>query len=192
MSEVVRRALFHLFIVSLISVAALFAPKVVFLIVLRIIGSAFLIFELLRLRFPHAKRWFYRLFGRFLREEEAHRLTGASYTLMASLIIFHVFPEDVAIVVFIFLAIGDPVATLVGNYLGRISIFDKTLEGHLACFGTCILAGFIFSQLITPIPVIVVLAGSIGATVGEAVPHKINDNLTIPLLAAAAMMLAQT
>lgn len=189
MSATVRRALFHVLTVASIAVAALFAPEYIFLTVLTAIGASFLTFELLRLKFAYPRKWFYRLFGRFVREEEARRPTGASYTLMASLIVFHLFPSDIAILAFIFMAIGDPVATLVGTYLGRIRIHDKTLEGHLACFGTCVLTGYIYTHLVTPISPALIIAGSMGATIGEALPHRLNDNLTMPILAAGAMLL---
>ncbi len=88
------------------------------------------------------------------------------------------------------MAIGNLAATLVGTYLGRIRIHDKTLEGHLACFGTCILAGYIYAHLVAPISPAVILAGSTGATIGESLyPHRVNDNLSMPLLAAGAMLI---
>lgn len=151
----------------------------------------FLTFELIRFRAPGINRWFSSFFKPLLREKEVSRLTGASYMLTASLIAFLLFPRDIAVLTFSFLAIGDPVAIIVGRWIGKRKLLGKTLEGDLACFISCVTIVFVFYYAGLNILLLTILAGSVGATIVEAVPIPINDNLTMPLFAGVVIMIMQ-
>jgi dolichol kinase len=47
--------------------------------------------------------------------------------------------------------------------------------------------GFIFYYSGLSIPLLAILVGSAGATIAEAIPLPINDNLTVPLFAGLVM-----
>ena len=181
------RGLFHIFGGLVIPITALFLPRVVFLSSLGAATFIFLAFELLRLRTTTVNRWFLFYFKPLLREEESSRLTGASYVLISSLFAFLVFPRDVAIVALSFLAVGDALGTIIGKSWGRRKLWGKTLEGDLSCFVACLVTGSIFHYAGLGVSLLAVLAGSVAATLMEAVPLPINDNLTIPLLAVVVM-----
>jgi glycerol-3-phosphate acyltransferase PlsY len=73
-----------------------------------------------------------------------------------------------------------------GLAYGRHKIFDKTLEGTLACFGSVIISGFILFTSLN-IPLIVLIAGGIAAPLIELLPIGINDNFTVPIISGAVM-----
>ena len=191
MKAISRRALFHILSGLSIVIAALLLPRTVLLIALGVAAAAFLSIDLIRLRVPRLNRRFVQLLMPFLKRNEAYRLTGSSYMLAASLIALLVFPRDIAVLAICFLAVGDTSATLVGGYIGKMKIFGKTLEGVLACFISCVAAGLILYQVGLNISVLTVIVGAVGATIAEALPLPINDNLTIPLLSGLAMIITQ-
>ncbi len=191
MPGTLKRGLFHIFAGLSVAVVALFIPRMVLLTSIGVVTFVFLAFDILRLRSPGINRWFFSHFKWLLREEEASHLTGASYMLVGSLIAFLVFQRDIAVLAICFLAIGDAVATITGKYLGRMSIFGKTVEGDLACFISCVVTGFVFYYAGFNIGLLAILVGSLGATIAEVIPLPINDNLTMPLLAGLAMTMTQ-
>jgi glycerol-3-phosphate acyltransferase PlsY len=191
MSRTLKRGLFHIFGGLFIPIAALFLPRMVLLISLGVATFIFLVFELLRFRAPGINKWFFSFFKPLLREKEASRLTGASYMLVASLIAFLVFQRDIAVLALSFLAVGDPLATIVGTHIGKRKLLGKTLEGDLACFISCVAIGFVFHYAGLSIPLLTILLGSVGATIVEAMPLPINDNLTVPLFAGLVMTVTQ-
>jgi len=176
--------------VMVIPLAALFLPRIVFLMTLGVITFVFLAFEFIRLKVPGVNRWFLSLFKPLLRGEETSRLTGASYTFVGSLVAFLVFPRDIAVVAVSFLAVGDVMATIVGKRLGKTRLFGKTLEGDLACFVSCLIVGIIFYYAGLDVSLLIIVVGSLAATVAEAVllPLPLNDNLTMPLFAGLVMV----
>ena len=111
--------------------------------------------------------------------------------LIASLIAFLVFQRDIAVLALSFLAVGDPLATIAGKKIGKRKLLGKTLEGNLACFTSCVAIGSIFYYAGLNVPLLTILVGAIGATIMEALPLPINDNLTIPLFAGVVMAVMQ-
>lgn len=185
------RGVFHIFGGLSIVVAALFLPRMTLLVSLAIVTLLFLTFEFLRLRASTVNRWVFLRFKPLLRGEEESRLTGASYMLIASLIAFLAFRMEIAVLAICFLAVGDALAGIVGRYAGRRKVFGKTLEGDLACLASCVAVGLAFYYLGFNIRLPTVLVGSISATTIEAIPLPINDNLTVPLVAAVVMMVME-
>ena len=186
-SSTLKRGLFHIFGGLFIPVAALFLPRTFLVISLCAVTFIFLAFEFVRFRAPGINRWFFSFFKPLLREKEASRLTGTSYILIASLIAFLVFQRDIAVLALSFLAVGDAMATMVGERIGKRRLLGKTLEGDLACFISCLAIGFVFYYAGLNIPLLVILVGSVGATIVEAIPLPINDNLTMPLFVGVVM-----
>jgi glycerol-3-phosphate acyltransferase PlsY len=193
MSSTLKRALVHVFLGLSISISALFFHTMVLPLALGVATSVFLAVDLVRLMVPDINRWFLWLFKPVLREKEVSHLTGASYMLLASIIALLAFPRDIAVLALSFLAVGDAVATLVGQWAGRRKLLGKSLEGELACFITCIAIGFGFNfyyaGLNFTLPTIIL--GSACATLAEALPLPIDDNLTMPLFAGVVMTILQ-
>jgi glycerol-3-phosphate acyltransferase PlsY len=100
------------------------------------------------------------------------------------------FDKYVAITSLLFVSIGDLVATVIGEEYGRQMLFNnKTLEGSLACLASCLLIGMLMSRISPSMALEVAMVGAVSATIIELLPIPVDDNLTIPLLSAGAMML---
>jgi glycerol-3-phosphate acyltransferase PlsY len=158
----------------------------------------FLLVDFLRLRLTSVKSIFVVLFGSMLRRKELSSLTGASYLMLASLacmLIFGLGPSGRVSGVFIaaisFLALGDTAAAIVGLSVGRVKIFRKTLEGTVAGLFVCV--GVAWVVAILPgldFPIGIGILGAVSASVVEALPIEVNDNVVIPLLSGTVMMIA--
>lgn len=122
-------------------------------------------------------------FGRVLREEEKASFMGSTYFIFATILTILLFPKSIAIASLFILILSDTAAALVGKGIGKIGVFGKTVEGSTAFLITSLLIVWIYPHLGR-------LSGSLaalGATVIEVLPIKLNDNLSIPLVAGAIM-----
>jgi dolichol kinase len=121
--------------------------------------------------------------GRVLREKEEHTLIGSTYFLLSSCLTLLLFPKTIAVVSLLILILSDTCAALVGKGMGKLQIFQKTVEGSLAFLVSALLIVWIY-------PHVDRFAGSLaaaGATVIELLPIHVDDNLSIPLVAGAIM-----
>ncbi len=145
---------------------------------------ALLLVDLLRHFHPGMASLFRKyFFGRVLREEEKPALMGATYFIFSTLLTILLFPKPIAIASILILIVSDTAAALIGRGLGRVKILGKTLEGSMAFLITSLLIVWIYPGLDR-------FAGSLaalGATVVEILPMRVNDNLSIPLVAGAIM-----
>lgn len=139
--------------------------------------------EVFRLNHLPSKNLFRHFFGELLRNHEDASLLGSTYLLMACLLSIHLFPKPIAALALSFLIVGDTMAAIVGKWLGRVRLFDKTLEGSLACLVTC----YALTLLVPEIPFHVAVIGAVTATVFELLPIPLDDNFRIPLSAGFAM-----
>jgi len=174
-----------------IVIAALFLPETLVLVLLSVVTCIFLAFEFLRLKVTGINSWFFLHFRWLLRETEISRITGASYVLIAALVALLASERDIAVLALSFLAVGDAIASIVGKQIGKNKFLGKTVEGDLACFVSCVAAGFVFYYAGLEISLLAILFGSLAATVAEGVNLPINDNLTIPLFSGLIMTLIQ-
>lgn len=159
-------------------------------------AAGFVLIDILRLRLNPFKSIFIILFGSMLRRKELTDLTGGSYLMLASLTCMLLFGASqsgrgVFIAAISFLVLGDTVAALVGLAIGRIRIFRKTLEGMLAGLFVCLTVAWIVSRLPgLDLPLSIGILGAVSASAVEALPIDVNDNVVIPLLSGAVMMIA--
>ena len=97
------RRLWHLMGGSFFPVVALFVPRSGLLISLGSLTAACVIWEIARFTSPRMNLWLVSHLGSFLKQEErGFRLTGTTYLLLASLVVFLCFERDVAIVGLLF------------------------------------------------------------------------------------------
>lgn len=164
--------------------------KLTLLIALAAATALFLIFEAARLHSPSLNQRFLGWFAPLLREEESARPTGSSYFLIACLITALAFPSHIAAPAILFLSLGDPAATLVGVWKGQTKLWDKSVEGHLACLISCFLVAILLASTLDGLSLTVALVGAAVATFFQALPRTLNDNFTIPLGGAACMRVA--
>lgn len=158
--------------------------------------AVFLIVDLLRLRLNFFKSVFIILFGSLLRRREFSSLTGGSYLMLASLVCMLIFGgsqsgRGVFIAAVSFLVLGDTAAAIVGLSFGRIRVFRKTLEGTMAGLAVCVGTAFVVSILPgLDLPLGIGILGAVLASIVEALPIEVNDNVVVPLLSGTAMMVA--
>ena len=182
--ELVRKAI-HLFSLSIPTIY-FFISKQFALCLLLPITTAFIIVDMARYYIPSIGQWFYKWFGWLLRRHETDinkkRLNGASNVLISALLCVLLFPKVIAINAFTILIISDTTSALIGRRFGRHRFFAKSLEGSLAFFVSAILVILVAPKIDKLLMEYIIgfIAAAIG-TVVEALPIKIDDNLTIPI-----------
>lgn len=209
--EEINRKLLHILSGSLIPLGIFYLPRlsgVDWRLPAGILGGMLavsVVVEFARFRVPAVQRLFYAVAGSALRSEENRRLTGATYIYASSFLCAVAFARraDIACMALSIFVLGDAAAAIVGQAFGRTRIGKKSLEGTLACFATCMIlfyAVFPFVPgLMEPwgghMPVMVALAASVATAVLELFPVRlsrsltVNDNLVVPLVAGAVMLL---
>jgi acyl phosphate:glycerol-3-phosphate acyltransferase len=152
----------------------------------------FLLLELVRLQESQKTGFVSNWFSPFSREKEKGRLTGAIYLLAGCLIASLLFPRSIAVAAIILVSVGDPAATLVGTCAGKTRFWGKSLEGHAACLAVCLISGVFLSSFLQFPAMSVFAAGAIFATLFQALPLRLNDNVTIPVGSALIMLTLST
>ncbi len=204
----INRKLFHLF--ALILPAGIFyLPKIrgisdlMVIIILAFLLLGILIIEILRFNAPKAQKVFQSCFASMLRQEEDKKLTGSSYYIASALICAILFRDapHISFMALTLFILGDAIAALVGQSMGKIRIGPKSLEGSLACFTLCLImcvAVFPHVPLLldcwggtVPLPLVFITAFAI--TLFELIPLRLtrhvslNDNLSVPVIAGLVM-----
>ena len=184
--EYFRKAI-HLFnLVIPLSYWVLFPNKNDFTLIVFALTSLFILIDILRMKSLLIKNIFTNAFGKMLRDHELKgQFTGATWVMIGSFFTILVFSKNIAIISLIFMSLGDTFAALVGRKYGKISLFNKTLEGFIGGLLPCIIASFYFDIL----PLHITLMGAFTAMISEILPIPIDDNFRIPLLSGTVMTL---
>jgi len=116
---------------------------------------------------------------------------GPIFLVLGALFALILFPTDIAKGAITVLAVGDSVSHLVGRYFGRTRVpfsKNKMLEGTVVAIACSTLAALLFVD-----PGKAFLASLLTVSVESVYPEKLarhlDDNLIIPLLAGAIMLL---
>ena len=181
------RRLFHLLAGSSVPVAGIFAPEHGMVIALAVLAAGGLLLDLLRFRIIWLNQVFLRWFAPLLKPEEGHRITGATYMLIAALIVFYFFGTTIAVAAMMFLALGDPAAALVGRRTPGPRIWGKSPGGTAAFVAVALLVVAVLGGTGAVDYHWGLLAGAAVAGLVELAPLRLDDNLTVPLVAGAAM-----
>jgi dolichol kinase len=134
-----------------------------------------------------------RVFRPVAHSHEAHGVNSATWYVTAWAFLLVTTHEQAANVGA--LAFGDPVAGIVGRRLGRRKLLKgKTLEGSLAFLVATAVVGAAYllwlgGVAIGPALATAAFAGLVGA-VAEMLSTRVDDNLSVPLLAGWASALA--
>ncbi len=149
--------------------------------------------DLLRLLSPEWNARVRREFSAIIRREETDRLSSSTWFLVGALATLAFAPLPFAAVAFLYLAVGDPIASWIGVRFGRTKLpGGKSLEGSLALVVACSLVGTLFLGLTgaaawTTAPLLA-LAGAFAAAFAEWLPlGPVDDNCSVPLAAAGAL-----
>jgi dolichol kinase len=186
--EFVRKTL-HLAAAVFPIAYALGAPRGVIVTALAVTSAVALLIERLRRTNAKVGAMFVRFFGTLVRPHERRSLTGATWLSLACLVAVLVFARNAAIAALWCATVGDPAATLLGKWMAGTSSSaeksGKTLVGSLACLtvsfgGVWMVAGY---------PAASAVAIAVAATVVEAWPVKIDDNIRVVAAAGAIAQL---
>lgn len=161
------------------------------LLVLGGFSVPFVLLDLGRSRIPAFQTIFMWVAGHSMRESEevGYKLTGATWQFISFWLVLWYFKPDYAVPACLLLSISDAAAALIGKRWGKIRwIYNHTLMGT----GAFILSGVLIFVIGYPhldfwkIFIVVVLT-----SVCEALLHRVNDNFSIPLIAAILLALIQ-
>jgi diacylglycerol kinase (CTP) len=154
-----------------------------------------LLIETARLRIPSVNEKVLRFWGPFMRTSEMNRFSGIPHYLAACLLAVAIFPRPIAFLSILYLACGDPVASLVGILYGRKSIPiapGKSLIGTLAGIVVCGLVSFVFLKTLglpDSVVMIMSLVGGVAGGTAELMPFELDDNFTIPVISGFMLWL---
>ena len=185
----IGRRLFHVVAGSCIPLAGIFLSETVMIWALAILAAQGLVLDLVRFRVGWLNALFMRSMAPLLKEDEAGHITGATYMLIAALIVFVLYGKEVGIPVMFFLSLGDPAAAMMGRRMPGPRLLGKSPGGTAAFIGVGA----------TAVAVLLATDGIdhhwalwVGVTVAGVVEFASippDDNLAIPLLAGTAMFL---
>jgi dolichol kinase len=182
---------FYHFMMGMIcfSLYAFLVEKTTALLLLALIGGPLVVLDILRLKNPEMNDVALRIFGKFMRREELKSVSGNSFFVMGLLVIVAFFPKPVVLLSVLYLAIGDPVAAVVGSFYGRHKIIGKkSWEGAGANFLCSSLAswamGFSYFGFSAEKALILGLLGGTVSVLAELLPTPIDDNFTIPVVSS--------
>jgi dolichol kinase len=194
-TEFVRKGI-HLFSL-LIPIIYAFIPRSTAIAVLVPLTALFVLSDFARLIIPSFGRFYLMLFGFLLRNHELNhkgrRLTGASYVMLAAVIMVGLFPKVLALTGLAILIVSDTSAALIGRRFGRHRFFTKSLEGSSAFFISALLVVALTPKIEYRLEeyCIGAFGGLVGAVV-EASGIGLDDNLSIPISVGGVMWLCYT
>lgn len=139
--------------------------------------------DLVRLRVRRVNALFFSLFPSLASPREAARVASSTWYVAGLLITWALFPPRLALPATLVLALADPTASVAGRVWGRRRFGKGTVLGS-AVF------------LVVAAPVLGASAGAVAGIVAgllvmmvEVAPWRLDDNLTVPVAAAAALWL---
>lgn len=186
----IKRKFFHLF--GLIYVLGLiYIPRDPYILILLTVLTSESLIELFRIKNEKVNQWFSQYFGEIFRDTEKTKISGVFWMLMGvTLTVILAPPVPIAAAALLYLILGDGLASLVGMRFGgpHWPGSRRRLSGSLACFLVCLFVGFILLRPLYGWPTVV--AGAVAATFFERGLFSWNDNMTIPVGSALALLLS--
>jgi len=186
--EIARKAI-HLSSLS-IPVIYWFISRELALLLLVPLFSGFFLIDLLKNFFTPVSTWYYKTFDSMLRTHElkqtkAH-LNGATYIVMAALLLVLFFPKIIAVTAFSLVAVSDTLAAIIGKSFGKHRFGQKSVEGSVAFLLSALAVISIVPGLNFSVGIIMALTATLTeAFIVRIGVFKIDDNLSIPLVSAA-------
>lgn len=134
----------------------------------------------------------YRLITRrqmsiIFKKKEFQRFSSMTSFMVATFIVFLLFPSEIVYLCLAFIIFGDMSAKLIGLRFGRTRIIhEKTLEGSLGFLSGCLYSGFILCTLFQiGFPYLVI--GALFATFTELFSYHMDDNFTVGILTGGCL-----
>lgn len=187
-----RRSLFHIAsaLVSLLFTLVVFDSYELPLVAGAFAGT-FWILEALRRPFPRFNALLMRFFAPIAHPKEREEVNSATWYMTALTLLALTHSQLLCTIGVAVLGFGDPIASAVGRKFGRVELLrGRTLEGSLAFVVAATIVTAIAISLATPrLPMGMLLVtaflASLGGAIAEICSRHLDDNFTIPLVAAA-------
>jgi dolichol kinase len=151
--------------------------------------------EVLRLRVPSINEKVVRFWCPVMRSCEINRVSGIPYYLLAALLAVGIFPKPVAVLSILYLAVGDPFASLMGILYGNRSIRfsnGKSLIGTLGGIVACFMVGLVYLKTLS-LPhfemLTIAMIGGFAGGLAEHLPLETDDNFSIPIVSGFVLWL---
>lgn len=158
-------------------------------LILGLILALFVIGESLRLFHPGFNEFAVKFWGPLMRTSEIKQMSGVPFYVCAAMLAVGIFPKPIAILSVLYLAFGDPVASLVGILWGdlgpRFQNKKKSLIGTMAGVLVCILITWIYLYHFISDGwslLFIALGGGLAGGLAELLPMDVDDNFSIPLV----------
>lgn len=146
-----------------------------------------LAFDFARLRSPELNALFFRLFPSLASDRERTHVASSSWYALGLILVLALFPWEIAVPAILVLGLADPAASTVGRIWGRRRIGKGTWLGTTV-FIVVAAAVLATSAHLDPVRALLV---ALGVAAVEILPWKVDDNLSVPLAAAAALWVAR-
>ncbi len=138
--------------------------------------------DLFRLASPRANRLFFKAFRWFASPREKGRIASSTWYAVGALIVLALFESQTAISAILVLALADPAASYIGRRWGRRRLGTGTFLG-VAVFAAVATAVLAFSH-----PPGAALSVGLVVALIECQPLGLDDNLTVPVSTAVALL----
>lgn len=153
--------------------------------------------EYLRRYRPGLNEVLMRMFGKMAHPHEAYRVNSATWYATALLVLALLTDKLTASMGVIVLALGDPMAAIIGRRFGRIRLVaGRSLEGTLA-FATAGTLGALttlvvfYPELHLSAAASIAASGAVAGALAELFSRRVDDNFTIPLATALGVSAAR-
>lgn len=140
--------------------------------------------DLVRFTTRKGDELFWRHLGFLAGDRERRGPATSLYYALSLLVCAILFPKEAVLGAIVCIALGDPVAMMIGKKFGRIRLKRKSIEGSLAGFIVCVPVIFLATSSWK-----IAVFGSLAGSLIEFLPLPFDDNLTVPLFSGAVMAL---
>lgn len=155
-----------------------------------------LVIESARLRSSSFNSKVMRYWAPFMRSHEVRQMSTIPHYIASVIIAIAVFPKPVAVLSILYLACGDPLASVFGilyGHKGPRFANGKTVIGTVAGVCVCFLLSLIFLKTLSlPTDTVLFLSviGGLAGGTAELLPLEVDDNFTIPVVSGFVLWLA--
>jgi dolichol kinase len=148
----------------------------------------FIVIEILRFYLFRFNERLFNIFRYILEEKERKSLLTTTWFLLSTFLTVALFRKEIAIMAVLFLIFGDSASSFFGLRFGRTKIMgNRSLEGSLAFFITCLMVGIIMHFTKVSLSWLVIILGALAATLAELLSLSLDDNFTIALFSGIIM-----